>query len=227
MPEVTEKSPCTVQGGAQCSGCTLPEKINCRWDKNVLSGFLAVCWATFFGTFLLLGIAYLLTGRWWPIAAYIVYVVLIFLFEFRFLCSHCPYYAGDGKFLKCLANNGAPKIWKYNPAPMSGTEQFLMRFLVLTLYGIIPVIAGLYAIWLVYSGGQGFVALIGTIGVFLLTLAASSTFLRIMRLYYCNRCINFSCPLNTVEKATVDEYLRKNPVMREAWEKSGYSLSEE
>lgn len=34
--------------------------------------------------------------------------------------------------------------------------------------------------------------------------------------------INFSCPLNTVEKRIVDEYLRRNPATREAWEKSGY-----
>jgi hypothetical protein len=42
--------------------------------------------------------------------------------------------------------------------------------------------------------------------------------------YTCSRCVNFSCPLNRVPKAVVDKYLEKNPVMKEAWERSGYKL---
>jgi hypothetical protein len=38
------------------------------------------------------------------------------------------------------------------------------------------------------------------------------------------RCINFSCPINAVPKPLVDSYLKNNPVMRLAWEKSGYRL---
>ncbi|TAJ45686.1 hypothetical protein [Methanofollis fontis] len=225
MPDTPDTPPCSVQDGAHCDACTLNERINCRWDRCVLNGFIAVCWATYPGTLVLLGIVFLLTGWWWPIAAYTLYVVGIFLFEFRFLCSHCPYYAGEGRVLRCLANNGAPKIWRYNPAPMNGTERSLMLLLVWSLYVVIPLVAGLSAIWLVYAGGEGTVALLATIGVVLLTLAASSTFLWIMKIYYCSRCINFSCPLNTVDKQTVDAYLEKNPVMREAWEGSGYSLT--
>ncbi|MDP8227300.1 MAG: hypothetical protein P9L89_06655 [Candidatus Celaenobacter polaris] len=41
---------------------------------------------------------------------------------------------------------------------------------------------------------------------------------------FCSRCVNFSCGLNTVPKEYVDVYLKKNDVMREAWEKSGYVL---
>ena len=42
----------------------------------------------------------------------------------------------------------------------------------------------------------------------------------------CSRCLNFSCPGNTVHKQVVDAYLRRNPVMRAAWEASGYRLEE-
>ena len=41
----------------------------------------------------------------------------------------------------------------------------------------------------------------------------------------CSKCPNFSCPLNWVPKNNVDEYLKKNPVMRKAWEENGYILS--
>jgi hypothetical protein len=57
-----------------------------------------------------------------------------------------------------------------------------------------------------------------------MTLLAIIVFLQIIKVYYCAKCVNFSCPLNTVEKRVVDEYLLKNDVMREAWEKSGYKL---
>jgi hypothetical protein len=39
-------------------------------------------------------------------------------------------------------------------------------------------------------------------------------------------CIDFSCPVNAVPQSVVDAYLRRNPVMREAWEASGYRLGE-
>jgi hypothetical protein len=47
-----------------------------------------------------------------------------------------------------------------------------------------------------------------------------------LRVVSCGRCINFSCPLNTVPKAEVDTYLRRNPAMREAWESAGYRLED-
>jgi len=40
----------------------------------------------------------------------------------------------------------------------------------------------------------------------------------------CNRCLNFSCPMNVVPKPAVDGYLPRNPEMRSAWEESGYQL---
>jgi hypothetical protein len=38
--------------------------------------------------------------------------------------------------------------------------------------------------------------------------------------------VNFSCPLNHVSKEVVDAYLERNPVMRRAWEESGYQVGE-
>jgi hypothetical protein len=42
----------------------------------------------------------------------------------------------------------------------------------------------------------------------------------------CTRCINFSCPLNSVPKELVDIYLQHNPAMLAAWQASGYVVGE-
>jgi len=60
--------------------------------------------------------------------------------------------------------------------------------------------------------GRQFVLLILTVGgltIFWVTLLK----------FTCSRCINFSCLLNRVRKETVDEYLKRNPTIREAWER--------
>lgn len=54
------------------------------------------------------------------------------------------------------------------------------------------------------------------------TFPAEWQFLYVIRQGYCSRCINFSCPLNTVCTSMRDAYLARHPAMREAWEKSGY-----
>jgi hypothetical protein len=43
-----------------------------------------------------------------------------------------------------------------------------------------------------------------------------------LRHYTCSRCVNFSCPLNSVASDIVAAYLARNPVMREAWEAAGW-----
>ncbi|MFX0095154.1 MAG: hypothetical protein ACFFBD_25695, partial [Candidatus Hodarchaeota archaeon] len=45
-----------------------------------------------------------------------------------------------------------------------------------------------------------------------------------LRRNVCPKCVNFSCPLNKVPKEIVDAYLKRNPVMKEAWEASGYKI---
>ena len=79
-------------------------------------------------------------------------------------------------------------------------------------------ILGGYPFPIMVLGGQylwAVVALWG-LGMFFWTL----------REHTCSQCVNFSCPLNTVPKDVVDAYLERNPVMRQAWEESGYQLGE-
>jgi len=93
---------------------------------------------------------------------------------------------------------------------------------------LFPVFVEAYGIWLmsVNYAEFGLYALLGMIGVTLATLMVGLQFLYILVYYFCSKCVNFSCPLNQVPKPMVDEYLERNPVMKEAWEGSGYKLGE-
>lgn len=42
--------------------------------------------------------------------------------------------------------------------------------------------------------------------------------------FKCTKCINFSCVFNRVPKRKVDAYLKRNPVMADAWERAGWQI---
>jgi hypothetical protein len=141
---------------------------------------------------------------------YIGYLIFFFqVWENKMLCSHCPYYAfEDDKSVKCYANYGIYKAWKYNPAPMSTSEK--VQFIIgITLFAGIPLILFL---------AIGFYLFFGISLVLTLVWVISMHFLS------CSKCPNFSCPLNNVPKEIVDEYLKQNSTMRTAWEEKGYSI---
>jgi len=62
------------------------------------------------------------------------------------------------------------------------------------------------------------------VGIFVLIVGSFVYFFYFLRRKVCIKCVNFSCPLNKVPKNLVDSYLEKNPIMKEAWEASGYKL---
>ena len=66
-------------------------------------------------------------------------------------------------------------------------------------------------------GGQYVFIILTSIGLII--------FLGILIKRRCARCINFSCVFNHVPKEVVDDFLKKNPIMKEAWEKTGYKLN--
>ncbi len=215
---------CTWDPGSACEACSADGKLACKWDLAALRGFYALSCpplvAALFGM-VLVGI---LTGAWWPLIGYIVYfVVMLGVFEIRFLCSHCPYYAESGKVLHCLANHGSIKWWRYRPEPMNTVERFLMYFLVTTVFFAIPLAILGYGIWFLalHYAEYGLTALLGLIGIAVVFLFGSLSSYTLLRTFYCSRCVNFSCPLNNVPRALVIAYLERNEVMRAAWEAAG------
>lgn len=198
---------CTWQDISQCTGCPITGRLKCRFNWSDLSVFLLMflppAIAAVAGMFRA-GFGWFLLG-WVGFAAF-----FFFVWEARVLCSHCPFWAREGRVLHCLANHGVIKIWRYHPEPMSRAEQ--IQFLI----GALIIVA--YPFPFLVLGGEYLLALIMASGM----LAFGWN----LKHNVCTHCVNFSCPLNGVPKAVVDAYLRQNPVMREGWEKSGYQLGD-
>jgi len=52
-------------------------------------------------------------------------------------------------------------------------------------------------------------------------------FCYIVKKFHCSKCFNFSCPLNNQPKWVIDEFLKRNPTIRKAWEKRGWQIGEQ
>lgn len=165
---------------------------------------------------------------WWPTITYILFFPIILgVFESRFLCSHCPYYAEEGKVLHCLANHGILKLWRYHPEPMNKFEKTLMILLALSFGVLIPGTIFGYNIWYFASSPQyNNITLFAIISLTVIVAMTIIGMVFMMAKTMCSKCVNFSCPFNMVKKINRDEYLRKNPIMLKAWEEKGYKLDD-
>jgi len=218
---------CTWDDKADCPNCDIHGKLVCKWDKKILKGFHGISWPPILTSLIGMVVVGNLTGTWWLLYSFIIYFFLMFGFlEIRFLCSHCPYYAEEGKILHCLANHGSLKLWKYRPGPLNRFEKFMMYFLIATIFFVFPLSVMGYGIaYLSMNYAEyGLIALLGLIGITVANFIASLSFYISVKTFFCLNCVNFSCPLNTVPKPIIDGYLKKNDVMRKAWEKSGWQI---
>lgn len=194
---------CTWQPLSKCEDCPLCGRLKCRFNRGDLFHFVGL----FFGFALPALIGMIQGGYHWYILGWIGFWILFFeLWEIRILCSHCPYYAEKGIILHCIANYGSLKLWKFNPKPISTAEkiQLIIGFIIL----------GGYPFPFLIVGNQFILGVIALWGLIL--------FFWTLQKYTCSACVNFSCVLNTVPKAVIDEYLKRNPVMRKAWEETGW-----
>ena len=207
-----EKNPfniCIWKAKEECGDCSLHNEIHCEMHRSdtLMFGGSAML-------FFIPSIGGMLLGGMWPwVIGYFIYWLIFFeLWENRVLCSHCPFYAedgGQGHTLHCYANYGLYKTWPYNPSPMSRSHQ--IQFLVaLTIFGGYPIPFLILSNQLLFLG---------------LTIAGIGIWLSVLKFNICPRCVNFSCPLNSVPKKTMDAFLKRNPVMMKAWIDSGYELS--
>jgi len=199
--------PCNFQGQAVCAGCAIENRLMCHYDRQDTLNFFMVGLP-----FMLTGvIGAIQAGYGWYLLLWLAYSLAFFFgWEARVLCSHCPMWAEKGRVLRCHANYGVIKLWKYRPGPMSKAEQ--VQFIIGALIWLgFPLV-------LTMLGGAYLWAVVGVVS------AISAAYN--LRNVSCGRCINFSCPLNTVPKTDVDAYLRRNPAIREAWEAAGHQLEE-
>ena len=196
---------CMWKDSSECEGCELKGKLKCRFQKKDLLIFIL----SFLIFFVPAVIGVIRAGYGWFLIGWFVFFLIFFEFwEIRIICSHCPFYAEEGRILHCIANYGIFKVWKYHPEPISLSEkiQIFIGFIIFGGYPIVFLILGAqYLFLIIYSIGLAFF------------------FIR-LQLKTCPKCVNFSCPLNRVPKNIVDAYLKRNPVMKKAWEEKGYKI---
>jgi hypothetical protein len=212
---ISNKSPsetCISKKDSDCNNCSLQSHLDCHFNVKKLLRFAS----SFFFIVFVGGLGLFFNGFFLELTIFLlillIYGIIFFEFwEIRILCSHCPFYAEKGRFLRCYGNYGSFKAWKYHPEPISKSEKyqliigFVLLFLIVSIPLIFFVIYQLFY-WII-AFSLGFVI-----------------FLFIIKKYHCARCFNFSCLFNSKPKEVVDEFLKHNPVMRKAWEDSGWKI---
>ncbi len=189
--------PITTCVSEDCSNCKAGNAINCHFKAKELIHFLILV----FPSFLLGGAGiYHLSGLGLGLWLTLCFSFFAFI-EIRVLCSHCPHYAESGNSLKCWANYGSRKLWKYRPGPMSLGEKFSLLGGFFTIWG--------YPLIFLISGKQWLLLI-----VYMLT---TSGFFMTLKLDFCPQCMNFACPLNEVKEEARQDFFKKNPVVAEAW----------
>jgi len=191
------KKPIKTCTSETCDTCSVSHALHCHFSLRDLIHFLTIALPSF-----LLGAAGINHVNGWMLLPWLIIIIGFFGFvEIRVMCSHCPHYAEDGNSLKCWANYGSPKLWKFRPGPMSFMEKTVF-------------FAGFTLAW-----GYPLYFLIFHLQVFLLIvyLLTTTGFFMTLRTFLCSQCINFACPLNTVKDEVREEFFRQNPGIGKAW----------
>lgn len=212
---------CTWGDASECSGCALGGELNCRFERRRLGGFFAMVMPFIASSMGGLYIVSNFTGNWWLLAAYIGFYLAFFVFlEALVLCRHCPHYAGGGSVIRCHANYGLPRIWAFDPRPLNQTER-LSILAGFGFFGLYPIAVEGYGLWMVWSDPVGSTSLL--MGIMIINALTAIMLYVLLRRFYCTRCVNFGCPLNSTATALMRAYLEKNPGMKRSWEEAGWT----
>jgi hypothetical protein len=204
---------CIWKDKTECDDCKLNEDIFCRPQSKYRIFFAAPMFIAFlpliveilFYSDFELFLKLFFFGSWIAYAFFFLNV-----WESRMLCNHCPYYANDAqKKLHCPIDKGKLKTGKYDPGPSSLSEkiQFITGTIIFVGYPVPILVVG--RLW--------FSLLFLVIGVV--------SWIVILQKKVCTDCVNFACVLNRVPKTIKDAFLKRNPVIKKAWEEKGYKVN--
>jgi hypothetical protein len=221
MNEENPYGVCTWGDEADCECCGLDELLDCRFDSRRIAVFAAIALPAMASAAVGMALSSYITGSWAAQFAYLVFVVSFFtVVEALLLCRHCPYYARSGATIRCHANYGLPRLWRFNPAPMSRLERMGL-LLCFAFFGLFPVAVEAGGLFYLLSSGSALSSTALLLAcVTAATLGLVLVFFYLLRRLFCPRCVNFSCPLNRASSESVEQYLQRNPAMRDAWGRS-------
>jgi len=140
MMFLNPEKPIATCESSSCNDCPVDNIIHCHFKLKDLIHFLLIAFPPF-----LLGGAGIYHTSGWLLIPWLFFVAAFFGFiEIRVMCSHCPHYAEPEKSLKCWANYGSPKFWKYRPGPMTVAEKMIF-------FGGLAVVWGYPLLFLIFS----------------------------------------------------------------------------
>ena len=131
----------------------------------------------------------------------------------------------EGKTLECITLKGIPRIWEFDPKPMTRSGKTGM-LIVGGFIDIFPLLIAAYATWVLFSTGADLIMVVLMAGLTFLALATAGYLEKFLRENFCEKCVNLSCMMNKVPDEVKEEYLRKNPEWRKILEECGYVLGE-
>jgi len=229
MLDSLEKSPeydiknCIADENLNCVECELNGKLICVVNNKFANRFLIGNITYRLLALIIFMLSGLLIGHWWMLILYAIILPLTFLvIEPRLLCSHCPFYEKEGKYLKCWALRGMPKLWKYKPGPATRTEKTVMLIFG-AFIDVFPLVGSIWGIihFALNTTNNLFVG-ISLIVITILFLIVAAYFSKILLGNACKKCANFSCSMNKVPDEIMKKFLEKNPKMKNAWIKAGW-----
>ena len=197
MSVLDPEKPIMTCESESCDDCAIRNNVHCHFSLKDWLYFMLIS----FPSFLLGGVGIFHSNGWLLIPWLIIIIAFFGFIEIRVMCSHCPHYAEPSTSLKCRANYGSPKLWKYRPGPMTINEKliFFGGFAVVWGYPLPILIPGeQFILLLLYS--------VATIGFFIVLIV-----------FMCSRCMNFACPINRVDKNVRDQFFSKNPIAAKGW----------
>jgi hypothetical protein len=172
-----------------CDNCKIRAELNCYFNYSQLIRFYIIVLPTFIiGSIGIYKYSFLSLVIW-----LIVIAVFFLLIEIRVLCTHCPHYSKSSGILRCWANYGAPKLWKERPWAMNNLEKTILILGFIVVWGY-PIV---------------FISLIKDWGVFSIYVLSVMLFFTLLKLFFCKKCVNFFCPLNSVNTETRKVFLNK------------------
>ncbi len=181
-----------------CNNCDIQAKVNCKFNFTQLLKFYGISLPSFILAGLFLYNYQVTALKTW----YLIIGLFFLVVEIRVLCSHCPHYEKSSYFLSCWANYGAPKLWRYRPGPMNILEKLILIVGFIIVWGYPLAFIILHKNW--------------TILVFYIIL--TTIFFIVLRRKNYVQCINLSCPLNSVDPLTKNQFLKNNPEIQKYWE---------
>lgn len=182
---------------ASCDGCPAGHDLHCHFRPADWLNFMFISLPPF-----LIGGAGIYRSSGWLLLPWLSFAIAYFgLIEIRVMCAHCPHYAEATPSLRCWANYGSPKWWRYRPGPMNLVEKIVFLGGFVVIWGYPPIV--------LLTTAQLYLLLVYTV--------TTSGFFMTMSRFMCTRCINFACPLNRVDQPGRDAFFDANPTVAQAW----------